>query len=193
MTQAQDVLDFWFGPPDSAGFGQARREWFVKDDGFDAVIRTRFGDLIAQAVDGGLRDWDMAGPRGVLARLIVLDQFTRNAGRGTPLSFQGDVLALGAARKLVEFGADRQLQPVERWFAYMPFEHAEDLAMQDKAVQLFTTLAQEHEGFGEALDYAHRHRDVIERFGRFPHRNDILDRVSTAAELAFLQQPGSRF
>jgi uncharacterized protein (DUF924 family) len=189
----QDVLDFWFGAPGSATDGRPRREWFVKDAAFDATIRERFGATIDAAVGGGLRDWDDSGPQGVLARLLVLDQFTRNAWRGQPASFAGDALALAAARQLVDSGADRLLTPLQRSFAYMPFEHAEDAAMQERAVALFAALAAQHAGFDETLDYAHRHRDVIARFGRFPHRNAILGRVSTPAETAFLQQPGSRF
>jgi uncharacterized protein (DUF924 family) len=191
--QAQDVLDFWFLPAGSAGHGQPRAEWFRKDEAFDDTVRTRFGVLIAQAVAGGLREWDEAGPRGTLARLIVLDQFTRNAYRGKPESFSGDILALLAARQLLDSGAHLALSPVERQFAYMPFEHAEDARMQEQAVTLFTELAQAHEGFTEVLDYAHRHRGVIARFGRFPHRNAILGRASTPDELAYLALPGAGF
>jgi uncharacterized protein (DUF924 family) len=191
--KAQDVLDFWFLPAGSEQHGQARPEWFRKDERFDEQVRARFGALIGQAVAGGLRDWDLEGPRGTLARIIVLDQFTRNAWRGTPRAFEGDALALAAARHLVHSGADRQLTPVERWFAYMPFEHAEDARTQEQSVELYTALAYEHAGFDDALDYAHRHRGVIARFGRFPHRNPILGRASTQEELEFLSQPGSRF
>lgn len=191
--QAQEVLDFWFGAPGSVAASQPRREWFVKDASFDADIRTRFGAVIEQALLGGLTDWDAQGPQGTLARILVLDQFTRNAYRNTPQSFAGDALALAAARSLVERGADRALPPLQRAFVYLPFEHAEDAYMQERAVELFTLLAAEHPGFDEMLDYAHRHRGVIARFGRFPHRNEILGRVSTADETEFLRQPGSRF
>ncbi|MCS0582937.1 DUF924 domain-containing protein [Massilia pinisoli] len=189
----QDVLDFWFGAPSSPTFGQPRREWFVKNDDFDHTIRERFGATIDQALAGGLREWDAQGPQGVLARILVLDQFTRNAHRNTPQSFAGDTLALAAARTLVDSGADKQLPPQQRAFAYMPFEHAEDAYMQERAVELFGVLAAEHPGFDEMLDYAHRHRGVIARFGRFPHRNEILGRASTPDEVEFLRQPGSRF
>jgi uncharacterized protein (DUF924 family) len=191
--QAQDVLDFWFLPPGSEGHGKPRREWFRKNDAFDAEIRERFGATIAQAVAGGLREWDALGPRGVLARLIVLDQFTRNAHRNSLDAFAGDPLALQAARQLVESGAHLELLPVERSFVYMPFEHAEDARMQEQAVALFTELALAHPGFEDSLDYAHRHRGVIARFGRFPHRNAILGRASTPEEIEFLKQPGSGF
>ena len=191
--KAQDVLDFWFGAPGSAAAGQPHREWFVKSDAFDGEIRQRFGAAIDIAIAGGLREWDKEGPQGVLARILVLDQFTRNAYREAPESFAGDTLALAAAQALVDGGGDRQLEPFQRAFAYMPYEHAEDARMQQCAVDLFTRLADEHEGFTEMLDYAHRHRGVIARFGRFPHRNPILGRASTPDELDYLGQPGAGF
>ncbi|MDZ5632939.1 DUF924 family protein [Janthinobacterium sp. GMG1] len=190
--QAQDVLDFWFLPPDNPDYGQSRMEWFRKDDGFDAQIRERFGALIDAAIDGGLREWD-ATPHGALARLIVLDQFTRNVYRGTPRAFAGDARALALAIALTQAGQDGQLPPMLRAFAYLPFEHAEDLAMQARAVELFQLLSQAQPGFDGMLDYAERHQEVIARFGRFPHRNAILGRASTPQEVEFLRQPGSSF
>ncbi|MCS0592317.1 DUF924 family protein [Massilia norwichensis] len=189
----QEVRDFWFGAPGSESAGQPHREWFVKNDAFDEQIRQRFGATIAIAIAGGLREWDAEGAQGTLARILVLDQFTRNAWRNTPQSFAGDALALTAARQLVDSGAHAALPPLQRAFVYMPFEHAEDAFMQERAVELFTVLAAEHPGFDEMLDYAHRHRGVIARFGRFPHRNEILGRASTQEEIEFLRQPGSRF
>ena len=191
-AQAQAVLDFWFLPAEHPGHGQARAEWFRKDDAFDARIAERFGPLIDAAIDGGLRDWE-ATPHGALARIIVLDQFTRNVYRGTPRAFAGDSQALALAVSLTQDGADQQLPPMLRAFAYLPFEHAEDLAMQARAVELFQLLAQAHPGFESMLDYAQRHQEVIARFGRFPHRNAILGRPSTPQEVAFLRQPGSSF
>ena len=190
--QAQDVLDFWFLPPDNPDYGQARVEWFRKDDGVDAQIRARFGALIDAAIDGGLRDWD-ATPHGALARLIVLDQFTRNVYRGTPRAFAGDAQALALAVALTQAAQDQLLPPMLRAFAYLPFEHAEDLAMQARAVELFQLLSQAQPGFEGMLDYAERHQEVIARFGRFPHRNAILGRASTPQEVEFLRQPGSSF
>lgn len=190
---AQDVLDFWFLPRGDAGYGKARPEWFRKDAAFDAEVAGRFGALITQAVAGGLREWDLQGPEGTLARILVLDQFTRNAYRDKPEAFAGDLLALAAASSLVDSGADRLLEPQQRAFAYLPFEHAEDARMQERSVELFGRLALEHEGFTEMLDYAHRHRGVIARFKRFPHRNPILGRASTADELHYLGQPGAGF
>jgi uncharacterized protein (DUF924 family) len=191
--KAQEVLDFWFGAPGSETDGQPRREWFVKNEACDAAIAQRFGDTIAQAVAGGLREWDEEGPGGALARILVLDQFTRNAWRGTPRAFEGDTLALQAALRLADSRADSSLPPQQRAFAYLPFEHAEDACMQERAVALFTALAAGHPGFEAMLDYAHRHRGVIARFGRFPHRNAILGRASTLEEAEFLRQPRSRF
>ena len=191
-AQAQDVLDFWFLPPDNRDYGQARGEWFRKDDAFDAHIRARFGTLIDAAIEGGLRAWE-AMPHGALARLIVLDQFTRNVYRGTPRAFAGDAQALALAVALTQAGQDQQLPPMLRAFAYLPFEHAEDLAMQARAVELFQLLSQAQPGFDGMLDYAQRHQEVIARFGRFPHRNAMLGRPSTPEEVEFLRQPGSSF
>jgi uncharacterized protein (DUF924 family) len=191
--KAQEVLDFWFLPPGSEGHGKRRKEWFSKDQRFDEQIRQRFGAAIALAVAGGLREWDDEGPQGALARIIVLDQFTRSARRGTPGMFEGDAAALAAAQKLVGSGADRELAPLQRQFVYLPFEHAEDARMQEQSVELLTALSKAHPGFERELDFAHRHRGVIARFGRFPHRNPILGRASTPEELAFLGQPGSGF
>jgi len=199
----QAVLDFWFLPPSSEGHGKARDAWFRKDARFDAHIAERFGAVIAVALAGGLRAWDADATHGAhaaqgsLARILVLDQFTRNALRGTSASFAGDALALAAATELEGSGADRTLAPLQRWFAYLPFEHAENARMQEKSVTLFADLALEcgeHGGaLAGALDFAQRHRAVIDRFGRFPHRNAILGRASTADELVFLSQPGSGF
>ena len=197
QSTPQAVLDFWFWPESAQGCGKPRAAWFRKDARFDAHVAERFGAVIAEALAGGLREWDKIGAQGALARILVLDQFTRNAWRGTSASFAGDALALAAAIELEGARADRTLAPLQRWFAYMPFEHAEDARMQEKSVTLFAELAREcaeHGGdFAGALDFAQRHRSVIDRFGRFPHRNAILGRASTADELVFLSQPGSGF
>ncbi|HUG21877.1 DUF924 family protein [Piscinibacter sp.] len=184
---AQAVLAFWFGD------GQAARaEWFRKDAAFDAQIGERFGALIEQALRGEQLEWQQS-PDPALARIILLDQFTRNVFRDTPRAFAGDALALAAARRMVDAGQDRALSPLRRAFVYLPFEHAEDLAAQDESVRLFTDLAAAATDLADMLDYAHRHHVVIARFGRFPHRNDVLGRTSTPEERAFLEQPGSRF
>lgn len=186
-ANAQDVIDFWFGAGD-----QPRAEWFRKDPAFDAAVRARFGALVERALQGGIDDWALS-PQPALARIVVLDQFTRNVFRDTPAAFAGDALALAAAQSLVASAQDRDLAPLQRWFVYLPFEHAEDRAAQQESMRLFGQLAAEHAAMADALEWARRHQVVIERFGRFPHRNAILGRVSTAEESAFLREPGSSF
>ena len=190
--RAEDVLAFWFGAPGSVDHGRPLEKWFRKDAAFDRQIAERYGALIASALAGELEPW-AGDPASALARIIVLDQFTRNVFRDSPRAFAGDVRALAAARALVESGADETLLPVQRSFVYLPFEHAEDLDAQDEGVRLHTRLAAVAPDMSDALDWARRHQAVIARFGRFPHRNAMLGRPSTPEELAFLQQPGSRF
>lgn len=189
---ARAVLDFWFLPADHAGHGNYRPEWFRKDDAFDAAIRERFGAEVERALDGTASD---GTDESLLARILLLDQFTRNIFRGTPRAFAGDAQARALAETLVTAGRDKNLSPWQRWFAYLPFEHGESLLDQERSVALFAALAREmrHEAFDSACDYALRHREVIARFGRFPHRNTILGRESTASEIEFLKQPGSSF
>lgn len=162
----------------------------MKDAAFDARVRERFGAAVEAALAGTLPPAWGAAP---LAEILLLDQFTRNIFRATPRAFAGDARALALARGIVARGDDLQLDPVQRPFAYLPFEHAEDAACQDEAVRLFSALAAADARFADMLDYAHRHRDVILRFGRFPHRNAILGRTSSADELAYLATPGSGF
>ena len=185
---AAEILDFWFTP---GGALAERDAWFRKDDAFDRDIRGRFGSALAAGLAGAYGEW-CTMPRGALARVLLLDQFTRNAFRGTADAFAGDAGALATAEDAIEREFDRELDPYERWFLYMPFEHSEDPGMQDRAVALFTQLATET-GVDSPLPWAVKHRDVIRRFGRFPHRNETLGRVSTPDEIAFLEQPGSRF
>lgn len=194
-TNAQAVLDFWFGATDDPGYSQPRKAWFVKDPAFDAEIRRRFGLLIEQALVGGIDDW-LTQPLAAfpaLARVIVLDQFTRNVFRDTARAFAGDAAALQTARALVATGADRSLTSVQRSFVYLPFEHAEDVAHQRTAVQLFQQLAKDDPARADLVDWAQRHHDIVARFGRFPHRNAALGRLSTPEEAAFLRTPGSSF
>ena len=191
-SEVDAVLDFWFGAPGSREFGTVRKAWFSKDAAFDATIRERFGALVERALRGELEAWGDE-PRSALAQILLLDQFTRNAYRGSARSFAGDARALAAATRMVGSRQDEALAPFMRGFVYLPFEHAEGLAMQDEAIRLFTKLANEAPEHADMLDYAHRHRAVIERFGRFPHRNEILGRQSTAEEIAFVKQPGSGF
>ena len=186
-----EVLAFWFGDADAVD-----QRWFRRSDAFDAEIGARFGATVQDALAGRLDGW-AARPPGVLASIVLLDQFTRNMYRGTPAAFAGDVQALALARHLLDSDEHLQLPPLQRWFAYLPLEHAEDLALQQQCVRLFEALAAEagphREALSGALDYARRHHDVIVRFGRFPHRNAILGRASTREEAAFLLQPGSSF
>ena len=178
-----DVLAFWRG----AG----PNKWFRKDEAFDVEVAARFRALWQAAADGRLAHWE-AVPETALALVIVLDQFPRNMFRGTARAFATDALALETARLAVQLGDDQMMLPVERLFLYLPFEHSEALEDQNRACELTQPLA----AFPETDDahrYALAHRDVIRRFGRFPHRNSILGRTSTAEELEFLKQPGSSF
>jgi uncharacterized protein (DUF924 family) len=156
----------------------------VKDAAFDAEVRERFSDLHQRLVQNP--EW-LDEARDCLARVIVLDQFPRNMYRGTPRAFASDALALEAAKHMVAKGWDRGLLPVEKQFVYLPFEHSESLADQERACELMRPLGE------ELYDWALRHKRIIERFGRFPHRNEILGRASTPEEIEFLKQPGSSF
>jgi uncharacterized protein (DUF924 family) len=189
---ARAVLDFWFLPPNHPGHGSYRPEWFRKDAAFDAAIREGFGAAVEAALGGSPAE---EADDALLARILLLDQFTRNIYRDMPRAFAGDVQAKALAETLVSTGRDKNLSPWQRWFAYLPFEHGESLLDQERSVALFTALAREmqHEAFDSACDYALRHRAVIARFGRFPHRNIILGRESTREEIEFLKQPGSSF
>jgi uncharacterized protein (DUF924 family) len=204
VSGPDDVIDFWFGPLDPQGrMAPAQRmKWFKKDDAFDAEIRARFGAVHDAATKGELHDAATKGEldpwtataRGRLALIVVLDQFSRNLFRGSPRSFAGDARALQIAREAVRLRQDREVFEDGRPSFYMPFMHAEDLAMQDAAVALFEAWdAERGEENGEGVKFARMHRDIIRRFGRFPHRNAILGRASTDEELAFLQTPGSSF
>jgi uncharacterized protein (DUF924 family) len=199
-----DVLGYWLGSaqPDTAGALACKNLWFIKSDATDQQIRERFGALVEDALAGRLDGW--AGTAlGRLALIVLLDQFTRNLFRGTPRSFAGDPQALQLALDGIAQGHDRHadLPAVARIFCYLPLEHAEDMALQDRSVAAFQALA-DQAGTGPAnvreflagtLDYAHRHREVIARYGRFPHRNPILGRESTAQEQEYLAQPGAGF
>lgn len=189
---AREVLDFWFGEPGSERFGRAWSAWFVRDDAFDATLRDRFGATLAAARRGELDGWQTT-PLGTLALIVVLDQVARNLHRGSAQAFAGDARALAAARQLVAAGADRYLPTSHhRAFAYLPFEHDESPQSQLESLRLFEQLA-DQTGEQSYLDYARRHAVIIERFGRYPHRNAVLGRASTDEERAFLLEPGSSF
>jgi len=172
------VLAFWFDVHPN--------DWFVKNPAFDAEVRSRFLGLHEAAASGRLAHW-ADEPRSCLALVIVLDQFPRNMFRDEARAFATDPLALAAARVILQRGWDKQMSPSERLFAYLPFEHSEALEDQNLSCDLM-------QGFDEGQRrHAERHRDIIRRFGRFPHRNSSLGRQSTPAEIDFLAQPGSGF
>jgi len=197
----QDLLHWWFGQGTSATeiAAEKQRLWFGYRPQQDAEARERFGALVEQALNGDLQDWAEL-PEGWLALVLLLDQLPRMIHRDTPRAFAGDERAQQLVRDGLAHGGDMLLSPIQRVFIYLVLEHAENLAVQDLAVAHFTALrdiAAEHEHeqalFRDFLDYAERHREVISRFGRFPHRNAILGRDSSDAEQSFLQQPGSSF
>lgn len=192
----EDVLDFWFGPAGTAPTANYTK-WYTKSDAFDREIKDRFEDALELAARGALDGWK-ATPRGRLALVIVLDQFSRNMFRNTPRAFAQDARACATALEAMAAGDEDILETVPRSFLYMPLEHAEDLELQRKCVEAFTRLRKDApkdlEKFAsDVLDYAKRHAAIIERFGRFPHRNTILGRSSTPEEVEFLKQPGSSF
>lgn len=179
-TDAADVLDFWFG-------ALTPKQWWSKDPVLDRAIAERFGALLERAARCELHAWRRT-PHGRLAEVIVLDQFPRNIHRDTPGAFACDPLALALAQEAVARGDDAALSPTERVFLYLPYMHSESAAIQALSVALY-----ERNGLVDNLDFAQRHKAIIDRFGRYPHRNEILGRPSTTEELAFLKEPGSRF
>ena len=188
MTDAQDVLAFWFDPDHEA-------LWFERNDAFDEAIHSRFGALHEAAACGELDSW-ITLPEGWMALLLVLDQFSRNLHRGDARTFACDAKAQRLALEGIAQGFDERLPPAWRVFAYMPLEHAEDRALQDRSVALVEGLCAAFPGeavYANYLSYAQRHREVIERFGRFPHRNAVLGRTCTPEELQYLAQPGAGF
>jgi uncharacterized protein (DUF924 family) len=193
MSRVNEILDFWFGRPqgNEAEYGKRRAVWFVKNPEFDQEIQTRFRADYEEAAAGKLDDWKES-PQGCLALILLFDQFPRNMFRGDPQTFATDSQALSVAQHAIAQSFDQELIPVQRWFMYLPFEHSENLEHQYRAVELFRQLGDDPDSL-DVLSYAIRHRDVIERFGRFPHRNKILGRPSTPEEAEFLKQPGSSF
>jgi uncharacterized protein (DUF924 family) len=184
-TGSSAILDFWFeGDP-----SERRKKWFEKNPEFDAEC-ARFTDWIRDARIGRYDGWATT-PKGGLALIILLDQLSRNVFRGLAEAFAADPHAHRIARRMIEAGFDVELTAVERMFVYLPFEHAENMDDQNESVRLFESLRDT--AGADTIDYAHRHRDVIREFGRFPHRNAALGRSNTAAEEAWLAQPGSSF
>jgi uncharacterized protein (DUF924 family) len=182
MKEIEDVLEFWFGAP---GAG-ARDAWFRKDRAFDEQIRLRFGALHARAAAGELDDW-RATPRGCVALVLLLDQFSRNLHRDSPQAFACDGSALAVAEHAIAAGFASALTPLQRMFVYMPYQHSEAIERQRRSLELFGALREEKET-AYCYDYAVRHFEVIAQFGRFPHRNATLGRTSTPQELEYLRQ-----
>jgi uncharacterized protein (DUF924 family) len=198
-VQPESVLAFWFGPAGSAAeiAGRQRTLWFGKSLENDQTVIRQFASVLLDATAGQLDQW-VRTPRGRLALVIVLDQFPHHVHRGQPQAFATDPQALALSLDALAGAEDQQLAPIERVFLYLPLEHAESMAMQNLSVSLYEKLARDSPAneralFDGFLDYARKHRDVVARFGRFPHRNAILGRASTSDELEFLKQPGSRF
>jgi uncharacterized protein (DUF924 family) len=181
-----DVLKFWFEE-------NGREQWFGKEEAFDEEISNRFGELAHQARDGRLERW-VEAPRSCLALIILIDQFSRNLYRNSPLAWSADVHALAIAKLALEKGYDAELDQTERVFMYLPFMHSEGLADQERSVELTKKNNEGGDAFNRKnYDSAIRHRDIIARFGRFPHRNEVLERESTAEEIEFLKEPDSSF
>ncbi len=198
-SEIDGVLSSWFGELDAEGRADAAHtaSWFKKDPAFDQGLRERFGALHA-SVAAGERDGWLATSEGTLAFVIVLDQLSRNMFRGTARMFATDGRALEVATACIDAGRDASYRFHERWFLYLPLMHAEDLATQERCVSLYSGwrdgLAGDlREALGGAVKYAIAHRDVVKRFGRFPHRNEALGRASSPQEVEFLGQPGSSF
>ncbi len=190
-TSPAEVLDFWFGREDEPGYGEFRSRWFQKDEAFDREVTTRFADLYEEAAAGQLDGWrDEA--ESCLALVICLDQFPRNMFRGDARTHATDTKALEAAKYATERALNRELPAFQRMFLYMPFMHAEGVEDQRRSVELFEGLAAEPGG-PDVVEYAVGHREIVERFGRFPHRNALLGRETIPEEAEFLTQPGSSF
>ncbi|TPH16590.1 DUF924 family protein [Litorilituus lipolyticus] len=177
---AHDVIHFWFEEV-------SQENWWIKDNAFDKEITERFLTLHQQAIQGELFAWRDSA-LGCLAEIIILDQFSRNIYRDLPQAFSADSMALTLAQQAISSSKDKELNTTQRAFLYMPFMHSESLLIHDVAVKLFTDL-----GVSSNLAFEIKHRDIIAQFGRYPHRNIILNRQSSAEEIEFLQQPGSSF
>jgi len=199
LETVDSILAYWFGAyPDRAALAKERADlWWSKDSEVDNEIRERFESSVQWAGEGKLNAW-LAQPRGRLALIILTDQFPRNIYRDSPRAFAFDAKALDWSLAGIELGCDRALRPIERVFFYLPLEHSERLAHQERSVRMFseivpTAASDQREIFEYYLNFAILHRDIVARFGRFPHRNRILGWSSTPEELDFLSQPGSSF
>ncbi len=186
MQRVHEILDFWFGKPDSPEFGEYRRIWFRGGPAFDAEITTRFLDYHETALAGELDHW-RDDAQACLALLLLFDQFSRNMFRGGPRSYATDPLAREIARHAIARGFDKGRHPIECQFYYLPFEHSEDMADQHRSVELMSAMP-ENEKKKDNILHAERHREVIKRFGRFPSRNQFLGRESTPEEIKFMAE-----
>jgi uncharacterized protein (DUF924 family) len=193
------ILDCWFGSDAEDAIVASKKGglWWKSDPAVDDDLRARFSNLVEKGGRNELDEW-ASTPRGLLALILLSDQFPRNIHRNTPRAFEFDPIARAHCRAGIARGFDARLRPIERVFHYLPLEHSESRTDQDDSVRLFSDLASNagagtKELFAGYLRFAERHREIVERFGRFPHRNRILGRESTAEEIAFLQTPGSSF
>lgn len=193
-SEIDEIFAFWFGDAQSedVGYEQRRKLWFSKNLEVDRTIHDRFCTVYGRAVAGNCESWRHSS-HGCLALLLLFDQFPRNMFRGMPQAFAADPLALDLAQATIAQSFDQALPPIQRIFVYLPFEHSEAKADQQRSIELFAQLSQIDPEFTDVFNYAQRHKAVIDRFGRFPHRNAILDRPSTKEEIEFLNQPGSAF
>lgn len=186
-----EILDFWFGSIHEPDYGKPRQVWFAPEPVFDGALRSRFYPHYQLAVQGAWAAWQTS-PSGCLALILLLEQLPRNLFRRQPQAFATDPLALAIAKLALAQAFDQALLPVQRWFIYLPFEHSENLADQQQSLDLFARLSSDPDS-AQAIRYAQAHFEVIQTFGRFPHRNAILNRTSPPAEEAYLQQPGAGF
>ena len=201
LPTPKNILDFWIGEASQSGeaAGQKNKMWFAKSPELDAEIRKRFLTLLETLAAGPLaQEWAERGARERLAAIIVLDQFSRNIFRGSPRSFSQDMLALRLCKEGLALREDLSLSEAERIFFYLPLEHSEDVGDQSRSVEMFTALRRDaREDFQKltesVVEYAYAHQSIIDRFGHFPHRNDVVARKSTTEEEAYLAKPGSGF
>lgn len=195
MSKVDELIEFWF--PQNHSTRDLMKRWFSASESMDRDIQERFGLCLQQAEQNALQDWQDS-PKGHLALIILLDQFSRNIYRGSAKAFANDALARQSAKDFIQQKRDQDLDLYWRIFVYLPFEHSENIQDQEESMRLFQELVKiapdsQKPDFVYFLDYAQQHYDIIKRFDRFPHRNERLNRVSTPDEIAFLKQPGSSF
>ena len=191
MAEWRKIYDYWFGDPAADGHGEVREFWFASTADTDRELQERFQDMYHRAAEGGFQDWK-SDARSWVALIVLLDQVPRNIFRGNGQSFAADPVALATAKELVASPLHAELSTVEKLFAYLPFEHSENIADQLKSVVLFEDI-DEHQNKAEWIDFAILHKDIVEKFGRFPHRNAMLGRETTPEEKAWLQSSGQHF